>query len=257
MKIGLALRDFFFPPKCPGCYEIFKAQYGRDNEMCEACKRKWEVLRATVCADCGEPFTNCKCAPKALERAGVSSLIKLVPYRQKRAVSNNTVLYIKRHRDARVFAFLADQLAYEIERTVKRLGLRREDIALCYSPRRRGAVAETGFDQARLLSLGVSKRTQLPTIKALARVGKLSRAQKKLNAKGRSENVRGAFSLARGADVKNKTVFLIDDLVTTGSTMAECARQLKRGGAALVIGVCVAFTEKETKNGVDKENAIC
>ena len=244
MKLSYALRDFFFPPICPGCYDVFKAEYGKENEMCPTCKNKWELLKANICPSCGERFADCRCMPKLLKSSGVFSLIKLVPYGRSYTVSNNTVLYIKRRRDARVIRFLSGQLSYEIERYIKKLGLRRDDAVVAFCPRRRSAVNKTGFDQARLLANEVSRQMNIPMSCAIKRSSILKKAQKKLNAAGRVKNASGAFKISDNGELKNKTVFLIDDLVTTGATMAECARLVRNAGAALTVGVCVAYTEK-------------
>ncbi len=54
----------------------------------------------------------------------------------------------------------------------------------------------------------------------------------------RARNVRGAFALRRGRDVAGRRVVVIDDVLTTGATAEECARVLRRAGAASV-GVLV------------------
>jgi ComF family protein len=57
-------------------------------------------------------------------------------------------------------------------------------------------------------------------------------SQGRLSAAARARNVRGAFALRRGCDVSGKRVVLIDDVLTTGATAEECARVLRRAGAA-------------------------
>ena len=244
MNILYAVRDFFFPPICPGCHDVFAVKYGENNELCSECVKKWELLKATVCPDCGERFSACLCAPKKLSSAGVSALIKLVPYRSRRAVSNKVILYLKKNRESRVVDFVADQLAYELERYVKKLGIRKDSAVIAYCPRRRSAINRIGFDQARLISLALGKRTDIAVADVLKRKSAFSRAQKKLDATKREKNVRGMFYIESADEIKAKTVFLLDDLVTTGATMSECARLLKKNGAALVVGVSAAYTEK-------------
>ncbi len=244
MKIRYAIRDFFLPPKCAGCREIFRVKYGEKNELCSECAQKWELLKSTLCTDCGEPWFLCRCAPKLLQKAGVSTLIKLVPYRPKSAVSNNVILYIKRNRDKRTFDFLAEQAAYELRKYCDRLGIRREDAIITFSPRRQKTVSEVGFDQAKLLCRMIAKKTDINFLPTLRRVRSGGRAQKKLDSSKRTDNVKGMFELKNGVDVGKKTVFLFDDLVTTGATMAECVKLFKKQGAALVVGICIASPEK-------------
>ena len=133
MNIGYAIRDFFFPPVCPGCREIFRAKYGENNQLCPSCERKWELLEANICTECGQRYSDCRCAPKALSSAGGATLVKLVPYLKKSAVSNNVVLFIKKRRDSRIFDFLSDKLSRELLRAVMKIGVRKEDILMTFS----------------------------------------------------------------------------------------------------------------------------
>jgi len=59
-------------------------------------------------------------------------------------------------------------------------------------------------------------------------------SQGRLGPLGRARNVRGAFALRRGCSVKGKRVVIVDDVLTTGATAEECARVLRRAGAAFV-----------------------
>ena len=63
-----------------------------------------------------------------------------------------------------------------------------------------------------------------------------------------------AYSLLDIEDaVKDKTVILVDDIVTTGSSMAACARLLYSAGAYSVLGVSIGITEKKQKNKAQKD----
>jgi predicted amidophosphoribosyltransferase len=59
-------------------------------------------------------------------------------------------------------------------------------------------------------------------------------SQGRLGPAARARNVRGAFAVRRGRDVKGKRIVLVDDVLTTGATVEECARVLRRAGAAFV-----------------------
>jgi ComF family protein len=64
--------------------------------------------------------------------------------------------------------------------------------------------------------------------------------------KNRQQNIENAFSVVNPEQIKNKIVLLIDDIATTGSTIFECARVLKKSGAAEVYAAVIA--RQETKN---------
>jgi adenine/guanine phosphoribosyltransferase-like PRPP-binding protein len=61
-----------------------------------------------------------------------------------------------------------------------------------------------------------------------------------LSVSARRKNVRGVFSVRRPQDVRNRTVVVIDDVMTTGATLSACAAALKRAGAARVLGLSLA-----------------
>jgi ComF family protein len=99
-----------------------------------------------------------------------------------------------------------------------------------------------GFNQALLLARGLS---DTPVAReALTRV-RHTAPQVGLNPKERRENVKGAFAVPEPAGVKGKNVLLLDDLYTTGATVRECARVLRRAGAHRVDVLTVARVRHE------------
>ncbi len=97
-----------------------------------------------------------------------------------------------------------------------------------------------GFSQTELLARSLSKLTGIPVRTPLIRV-KNTRPQVKLAMRERKINVKGAFVLKAKEEVKGKKVLLIDDVMTTGHTLSEAARTLKRAGAISVFGLVVAI----------------
>lgn len=75
-----------------------------------------------------------------------------------------------------------------------------------------------------------------------------TRSQTRLNRDERRLNVRNAFRVVQPHRVRGKTVVLVDDVITTGATMNECARQLKLQGATRVVGVALASPLREEDN---------
>jgi ComF family protein len=110
-----------------------------------------------------------------------------------------------------------------------------------------------GFNQARLLAEGAVKRlrrlepgwTLRLSSGVLERV-KDTRALYALNPTQRRASLKGAFRVADAETVRGREVLLIDDIMTTGATARECARVLKRAGAARVWGVTAAKAQPES-----------
>ena len=92
---------------------------------------------------------------------------------------------------------------------------------------------ERGFNQASLLAELLSAQTSIPSKPMLERI-RYTTTQTALDRSERMENLHNAFRLRKKADVRGLRVLLIDDVLTTGSTLSECARVLKRAGALSV-----------------------
>ena len=99
---------------------------------------------------------------------------------------------------------------------------------------------ERGFNQAEMLSKRPAKRLGLPH-QGILLLRKRPRPDKHLlTSNVRWEAVRGAFATHPGSQVDKRRVLLVDDVMTTGATLDECAKALREAGAAEVLGVTVA-----------------
>ena len=92
---------------------------------------------------------------------------------------------------------------------------------------------ERGFNQAELLALALHRLSGLPLTDALQRT-RYTTTQTQFDRSERMENLRGAFRLRRGSNVQDLRMLLVDDVLTTGSTLSECASVLKKAGALSV-----------------------
>ena len=82
----------------------------------------------------------------------------------------------------------------------------------------------------------------MPIIKNTLIKTKESRPQAQTKTKiERIENVKNSFGIQNSALIKNKKIILLDDVITTGSTISEAARALKRAGASDIVGLTIAL----------------
>lgn len=96
-----------------------------------------------------------------------------------------------------------------------------------------------GYNQAEAVARELAAGLGVPMLRALRRTRRTPQ-QLQPSREARRENVRGAFRAVRGATVLGKTVLLVDDVMTTGSTLHEAARTLRAAGAAEVVVAVLA-----------------
>jgi ComF family protein len=101
-------------------------------------------------------------------------------------------------------------------------------------PLHRARERERGFNQAALLAGRVARSLGVAVDERVLRRIRPTAAQADLNGPGRAANVRGAFALCEPAAVRGRHVVVVDDVLTTGATVTECARVLRAGGTASV-----------------------
>ncbi|MBI2443153.1 MAG: ComF family protein [Candidatus Levybacteria bacterium] len=116
------------------------------------------------------------------------------------------------------------------------------DTLLVPIPLHRTKYRQRGYNQVDVLAKGLGKRLGLPVASLVVRI-RSTKSQVNLDQKARKENIAGAFAIAPGHEGTfsvRKTIFLVDDVLTSGSTLSEAARILKKAGAAKVYGLTLA-----------------
>ncbi len=103
---------------------------------------------------------------------------------------------------------------------------------------------ERGYNQSALLAQEISRHSGLP-VKEILKRHIFTSQQASKDRYARMKNVLGAFSIKENKIMQNASIALVDDVVTTGSTMNECARVLCAAGARRVIAVSVTRISRE------------
>ena len=125
--------------------------------------------------------------------------------------------------------YLHEKIAHLLRNTMQTRGIAAD--AITNVPIHKNRKKKRGFDQSELAAKKLAELTGLPYIPALKRTVDTP-SQTHLSREERLQNVRGVFEIK--ADVRNKKMLLIDDVMTTGSTACECARMLMAYGAQSV-----------------------
>jgi ComF family protein len=231
-----ALLDILFPPRCHFC-KSFIPNAG-DLHLCGACLEGCSLISSPLCKVCGIPFQTeggedhtcggCISQPPrftaaraaALFDGPVRELIHRFKYNGRVQHSRPLALLVSRQLGPFVEEFPADLLV-PVPLHLKRLRQR-------------------GFNQAVLLGGILARQWQLPFSRGNLRRIRWTEPQITLSAAERVANVRGAFSVSDPALIRDKRIILVDDVYTTGSTVAECARVLFKADAAAVYVVTIA-----------------
>lgn len=230
----LGLVSLFYPPFCAICARAVEPA----ENLCPSCAEKAPRIRAPFCAKCSQPFagditgsfTCANCEDRVLHfDAAVSA------YRS-RAVVRELIHNFKYNRQIRLRRQLGRWLAEALEDP--RLAGRRFDciVPVPLHPARR---RERGFNQAELLAAELHRQSGLPLRNILQRT-RYTTTQTQFDRSERMENLRGAFRLRRGSNVQGLRMLLVDDVLTTGSTLSECASVLRKAGALSVHAATVA-----------------
>ncbi len=113
---------------------------------------------------------------------------------------------------------------------------------VAYVPLSKRGRRARGYDQGRLLAKSVARALGLPLLGVLEK-SRENQCQHGLGRAARMENVKGAYRAGPGAE--GKALLLVDDIVTTGATLCQCAKALYDAGARQVYGLCAASAEKK------------
>ena len=237
-KLGERVLDALIPPQCLSC----RAPVDRQGSVCAACWRAIDFIEPPVCAACGFPFEV-----DAGDGALCGSCLGSLPaYGRARAVmryddhSRRLVLGFK-HGDR-------TEAAMPFARWMLRAGRVLLDDAdlIVPVPLYRLRLFARRYNQAALLAHALGKLGDLAVAPDSLSRRRATPAQAGLNATERAANVRGAFAVNGGkkALVRGKRIVLIDDVMTTGSTVNSCATALLRAGAGAVDVLTLARVAK-------------
>ena len=247
-KRGLkeALLSLLFPPVCLLCGEREES-----DGLCAGCRRKYAEETFLRCPDCGLDAGRCACGREFLSElpSGPAErrFLALTWYVPKRSgeengrVTDDMILRFKSRGD--YAGFFASELARELERTLGRCGEDPAGWTVSWCPRSPEKFMETGFDQGEELACRVAKKLGCPARSLFTRLS-WSAEQKELGAEDRRRNAEEGLVLRRSAVKPGMKVMLLDDIVTTGSTLRAAASLLYGAGAEIVFPTVLARTRR-------------
>ncbi len=249
--LGFLISNLIFPPKCVNCGELLDVELTKlvSDPFCPKCRLHFERAKNDECERCGLEMKFCRCMPQAMNKVQCTSLLKLMGYKNRdNSMPMRRFVYSLKCSSIKMRnAFIAEQMRELLIPEMRAYGLMPSDCVITYLPRSRKNKALFGLDQSLILARSLSKITGIKFLPCFKR-RLFTTEQKNLNKYERILNMRSAYELRElGDEIRDKTLILVDDVVTTGASMAACARLAYSGGAYAVMGICLAKTEKSEK----------
>lgn len=213
MQLLSALLDFLFPPHCPSCHACVERQ-----GFCPACARQLIGMRRMMeMGAMAEDLTGVWVL--AHYRDGIRDLLRALKYHRKMAVLDNL----------RTILAAGEEVLEELPPSLLA-------VPVPLAPQRQ---KERGFNQTEEIfapwfaSYGIPFEPILVRTRETMPLYEMTRTE-------RRQELRSAFALVHGADVQGKDLLLVDDIMTTGATLTECAHVLRHGGARRVYAIALA-----------------
>lgn len=236
-RAATALLDLLLPPRCLAC----GATVSEAGTLCASCWRGITFLGAPCCACCGLPFEfeaggAALCGACARERPPFDCARAVMRYDE---ASRGLILAFK-HGDR---LHMAPAFGTWLKRAGSDL-IAVADLAVPV-PLHWTRLFARRYNQAAVLAHALRAAGGPPVGVDWLLRRRRTPSQGKRSAAAREHNVRAAFALKPGREVRGKRILLIDDVFTTGATVGECARVLRRAGAASVSVLTLARTVRQ------------
>lgn len=225
--------------KCIACGELL--EYDCDEYLCPKCKEEWDEAKRTVCPRCFKTEVKCCCG---FGNRYVSSVrhLALYDHTDRDLVTNKLVYALKKSNNDGVFDFVAREMAEQLidKRTLN-------NAVVVNVPRSPASIRRYGYDHAKKLAKKIAEDLGVEYADVLGHLGG-KREQKKLGMLQRKMNARKNcfFKKNMVEKIKGKTVYLVDDIGTTGAMTDVCSTLLRKNGAKEVHCVLAARNKLHT-----------
>lgn len=225
----------FLPPRCIKCGAILSD----DDGLCSECFRELNFITAPYCYKCGHPFEEVGSSKKLI--CGNCMKKRKTPFR-----FNRSALYYDDISKDLILALKFMDKTENAKTLAKWLCMAGNDIwqegvdILVPVPLHYKRLIKRRYNQSALLVKELSKLTGIKADYTSLVKHKSTKPQVQFSGHERVKNVKGAFSVKHLEKIKGQRVVLIDDVMTTGSTLKECALALQKAGAKSVDTLTVA-----------------
>lgn len=185
---------------------------------------------------------KCFCSTEKLETSKEfgTSFSSIAFYGKDLTAVKDLIFTLKSSPDKNCEKFWADELSAFILDYFGKKGIDKSEFILTYPPRTKQSVKQYGFDHMKGLCRRVAEKTGMKFETVFSHRGR--KIQKKLNSSERDINAKISFSILPGSVVKGKKYLIVDDVITSGSTVRRCEHLLKNHRAASYFAISLTRT---------------
>ena len=233
----MGLADLLYPERCVCCDKVLGV---KEKGCCMGCMPKLPRIEGNICMKCGKPVeddeefcSDCMAHDHFFDK-GTAAFIYTGAIRHS--------IYRMKFQNRRDYIpFYAQEMVHAIE---GRIGIWRPELILPI-PMHWKKKRQRGYNQSELLAKRISLMTGIPAANDLLKCIRKMPDQKKLNREQRMKNIHGIIEVSKEFP-KVRSVLLIDDVYTTGSTVDEVSRVLKHAGVQHVyfVVLCIGKGKK-------------
>ena len=220
-----------FPRRCELCGEVCEF----DRVRCEECESAQRIT-GKICTKCGREEDRCTCKK---EKFSPSYKGFAAPYYYKSSFVRGVIRF-KNYGFTELAPVMADEIAKTLKQRFEGVDF---DFITCV-PMTDKKKRKRGYNQSELLAQELSDILNIE-YKQLLEKPRDTASQRYSSVQERKVNLYGAFDVRDKESVKGKTVLIIDDVKTTGSTLAECSAMLMANGAKAVYAASLCVTDKK------------
>lgn len=210
------LKDFLFVTTCFHCGEPLKE---RERRICQHC---WNSLTIV-----GRDDYTFRVLQERFSAGGMVDDVVTLYYFEKGKLLQNLAHSLK-YEEITAFGY---DLGVRLSEKLRDKNIE----AIIPVPLNKRKERERGYNQSDFIAKGISDVLKIPFLGKVVQRVKYTVTQTHLNAEQRKENIAEAFTVASSYPLKDKTILLVDDIITTGSTIQEVAKVLKESGAFKII----------------------
>ena len=230
--------DLMFPPSCAFCHSALET--GGQGLLCSACREELADRRGS-CSRCGSVIVEnalsaSDCRQCRGQRFHFDAAVRLGAYEGSR---RSAVLRIKRSSERNLAVSLGNFLAAAERNRLRAMALD----GIVPVPMHWSRRIWRGVNSPETIAECLARSLNLPLAPHLLTRRRRTAPQASLAPSKRRANVRGAFRATRHADLPGARLLLVDDIMTTGATVNEGAKELRRAGASFVAVAVVARAE--------------